>query len=193
MQFIVKAVAMKLAHLAGDLVCAEELSRNIRRDLASIGDSVTLLRIWTLTAIGHLYLDLGSDRQTLVGLLNEGLRLAYPWRNVGRLDAGLHGLAKRLQETDRPTPLQPPRVTLSSAELRVLQYLPSHFTLPRVAQELHRSTATIRSQCMSIYRKLGVQDRESAVFAARDLGLLAESTGGSGASVPDEVTGGRSG
>lgn len=62
--------------------------------------------------------------------------------------------------------------TLTTAELRVLQYLPSHLSFPEIGQELFLSRHTVKSQAMSAYRKLGARSRSEAVTKARALGLL---------------------
>lgn len=62
--------------------------------------------------------------------------------------------------------------SLTTAELRVLQYLPSHLTLQHIAGELYVSPHTVKSQVAAVYRKLGATSRADAVHAARGLGLL---------------------
>ena len=61
---------------------------------------------------------------------------------------------------------------LTPAEMRVLQFLPTHLTFPAIADELFVSRNTVKSQAISIYRKLGVTARMPAVEAARRLGFL---------------------
>jgi LuxR family maltose regulon positive regulatory protein len=61
---------------------------------------------------------------------------------------------------------------LTTAELKVLQYLPSHLSFPEIGQQLWLSRHTVKSQAMSAYRKLGVSSRSEAVTRARQLGLL---------------------
>jgi len=61
---------------------------------------------------------------------------------------------------------------LSGAELRLLPLLATHLTYPEIGVELFLSTNTIKSQAVSIYRKLGVSSRSQAVLRLRKLGLL---------------------
>lgn len=63
---------------------------------------------------------------------------------------------------------------LTPAELRVLRYLPTHLTFAAIADELFVSRNTVKSQAVSVYRKLDVSSRGPAVEAARALGLLEE-------------------
>jgi LuxR family transcriptional regulator, maltose regulon positive regulatory protein len=61
---------------------------------------------------------------------------------------------------------------LTAAELRVLQFLPSHLQLTQIGEHLFVSANTVKSHVMSIHRKLGVNSRAETVTRARDLGLL---------------------
>jgi LuxR family maltose regulon positive regulatory protein len=61
---------------------------------------------------------------------------------------------------------------LTTSELRVLQYLPTHLSFPEIGGQLYLSRHTIKSQAVSAYRKLGVSSRSEAVARARELGLL---------------------
>jgi LuxR family maltose regulon positive regulatory protein len=72
----------------------------------------------------------------------------------------------------QPSPL-PPGEELTPGELRVLRYLPSNLTRPEIAGELSLSTNTVNAHVRSIYDKLDVGDRSSAVRRARQLRLLA--------------------
>jgi len=61
---------------------------------------------------------------------------------------------------------------LTAAELRLLPLLSTHLSFPQIAAELVLSRNTIKSQVLSIYRKLGASSRNQAVARARALGLL---------------------
>jgi len=67
----------------------------------------------------------------------------------------------------------PPTEELSPGELRVLRYLPTNLSRPEIAGELSVSVNTIGTHLRSIYAKLHVRDRSSAVQRARELRLLA--------------------
>jgi LuxR family maltose regulon positive regulatory protein len=62
---------------------------------------------------------------------------------------------------------------LSPGELRVLRYLPTNLSRPEIAGQLSVSPNTVSAHIRSIYAKLGVRDRSSAVRRARELRLLA--------------------
>jgi len=63
-------------------------------------------------------------------------------------------------------------LSLTAAELRVLPMLATHLSFPEIGAEMFLSPNTVKSQAMSIYRKLGVSSRHQAVTRARELGLL---------------------
>jgi LuxR family transcriptional regulator, maltose regulon positive regulatory protein len=62
---------------------------------------------------------------------------------------------------------------LSVGELKVLRYLPTNLSRPEIAAELSVSVNTVSTHIRSIYAKLQVSDRSSAVQRARELRLLA--------------------
>ena len=66
----------------------------------------------------------------------------------------------------------PAASALTAAELRLLPMLSTHLSLPEIAGELFLSPNTIKSQAVSIYRKLGVASRSQAVARSRELTLL---------------------
>ena len=61
---------------------------------------------------------------------------------------------------------------LTTAELRLLAYLPTHLTFREIADRLFVSTHTVKSQAMAIYGKLGVSSRRGAIEQAVEAGLL---------------------
>jgi LuxR family maltose regulon positive regulatory protein len=82
----------------------------------------------------------------------------------------LYGSAPAAAE-DQPPP--PDTEELSPGELRVLRYLPTNLSRPEIAGELSVSPNTVSTHIRSIYAKLQVRDRYSAVQRARELQLLA--------------------
>jgi LuxR family transcriptional regulator, maltose regulon positive regulatory protein len=66
----------------------------------------------------------------------------------------------------------PGPTTLTGAELRLLTFLPTHLSFREIGARLFVSPNTVKTQAISIYRKLGVSTRSDAVQAARDLRLL---------------------
>jgi LuxR family transcriptional regulator, maltose regulon positive regulatory protein len=69
-------------------------------------------------------------------------------------------------------PAIPGASALTGAELRVLPLLATHLPFPEIAADLFLSPHTVKSQAISIYRKLGASSRSQAVARSRELGLL---------------------
>jgi LuxR family maltose regulon positive regulatory protein len=61
--------------------------------------------------------------------------------------------------------------SLTAAELRVVPLLSTHLSIAEIAQELHVSRDTVKSQLASIYRKLRVTGRAAVVKRAGELSL----------------------
>ncbi len=61
---------------------------------------------------------------------------------------------------------------LTTAELRVLPLLATHLSFREIGAELFLSQNTVKSQAISVYRKLAAANRSQAVVRARGLGLL---------------------
>ena len=81
----------------------------------------------------------------------------------------LHGSAPAAGEQSS----LPPAEELSPSELRVLRFLPTNLSRPEIAGQLSVSPNTVNAHVRSIYAKLQVRDRSSAVQRARELRLLA--------------------
>ena len=62
--------------------------------------------------------------------------------------------------------------TLTTAELRIVPMLATHLSFHEIAQRLFISTNTVKTQVMSIYRKLDATSRTEAVQNATRVGLL---------------------
>jgi DNA-binding CsgD family transcriptional regulator len=62
--------------------------------------------------------------------------------------------------------------TLTAREVEVLQSLSAGRTAQAIARRLDVSLGTVRKHLEHVYRKLGVQDRLSAVNRGRELGLV---------------------
>jgi LuxR family transcriptional regulator, maltose regulon positive regulatory protein len=86
------------------------------------------------------------------------------------------GVARQLASLRRGVSTRPAQdhgpAALTTAELRVLQLLPTHLSIAAMADRLYVSRNTVKSQTIAIYRKLGTSSRSGAVEAAVELGLL---------------------
>jgi LuxR family maltose regulon positive regulatory protein len=64
------------------------------------------------------------------------------------------------------------RWSLTTAELRVLQFLPTHLSIPEIADQLNVSANTVKTHTRAVYRKLDSGSRGEAVDHARVAGLI---------------------
>jgi LuxR family maltose regulon positive regulatory protein len=62
--------------------------------------------------------------------------------------------------------------SLTTAELRVLQLLPTHLSFPAIAKRLYVSPNTVKTHARAVYRKLDASSRGQAVTHASAAGLL---------------------
>ena len=63
---------------------------------------------------------------------------------------------------------------MTGAELRILQFIPTHLSFREIADRTFVSANTVKTQANAVYRKLDVRSRSEAVALARELGLLDE-------------------
>jgi LuxR family maltose regulon positive regulatory protein len=80
--------------------------------------------------------------------------------------------ALRVRLTQERGPNVPGPSALTTAELRVLPLLATHLSFREIGAELFLSPNTVKSQAISLYRKLAAANRSQAVIRARELGLL---------------------
>ena len=89
--------------------------------------------------------------------------------------------AARILQRFELTPASPGRgagqpataaVPLTSSELAVLRFLPTHMTNQEIAEALFLSINTVKTHLRSVYRKLGVTTRRQAIARSGKLGLL---------------------
>jgi LuxR family maltose regulon positive regulatory protein len=62
--------------------------------------------------------------------------------------------------------------SLTTAELRVLRFLPTHYAFHEIAERLHVSSNTVKTHVHAVYRKLDASSRSEAVVNATRAGLL---------------------
>jgi LuxR family transcriptional regulator, maltose regulon positive regulatory protein len=115
----------------------------------------------------HLALADIAGARTLMREIGELLKRRP---GLGTLVAQAQALRTQLAADDGPS--IPGASALTGAELRVLPLLTTHLSFPEIAADLFLSPHTVKSQAMSIYRKLGASSRTQAVARSRELGLL---------------------
>jgi LuxR family maltose regulon positive regulatory protein len=97
----------------------------------------------------------------------RGILTARP--ALGVLGAGVERLEREIAEMPRAQ--DGVSSGLTRAELRLLPLLHTHLSFKEIGERLHVSRNTIKTQAISVYRKLGVSSRSEAVAIAEDIGL----------------------
>ncbi|HEY6312766.1 MAG TPA: LuxR C-terminal-related transcriptional regulator [Streptosporangiaceae bacterium] len=115
----------------------------------------------------HLALAEVAGARTLMREIDEILKRRP---DLGTLVGEARALRARLSAEQAPS--IPGASSLTTAELRVLPMLATHMSFPEISAEMFLSPHTVKSQAMSIYRKLGASSRHQAVTRSRELGLL---------------------
>jgi len=115
----------------------------------------------------HLALSDPAGAWTLMREVDELLRRRP---GLGNLTDEAAAFGSRLPEEHGPG--VPGVSALTAAELRLLPMLATHLSFPQIAEQMSLSRHTVKSEAMSIYRKLGVSSRAQAVVRSRERGLL---------------------
>jgi len=115
----------------------------------------------------HLALGDTAAARTLIREIDDLLKHRS---DLGTLVGEAWGLRARLSKERTPSALG--ASSLTAAELRVLPLLATHLSFPEIGTELFLSPHTVKSQAISLYRKLGVTTRSQAVARSRELALL---------------------
>jgi LuxR family maltose regulon positive regulatory protein len=166
---IVFAVSARRAIRAGD-------SATGRTQLEKAGRLRPLLTYaapWTAhfqLELARGYLELG-DAATARTILRELGDTLQQRPNLGNV-AGEANEVRAALETIRDCTLE--GTSLTVAELRLLPYLSTHLSFPEIGTNLNVSRHTVKTQAISIYRKLGVSSRSDAIRRAHQIGLLLE-------------------
>ena len=118
----------------------------------------------------HLALGEASAARTVFSETERVLELRP---DLGSLVEEARELRERLAATSGPAGAW--AMSLTGAELRLLPYLATHLTVPEIATRLFISRNTVKTEAVSIYRKLGASSRSQAIERAVEVGLLESS------------------
>ena len=146
------------------LVVAQRLRPMITWALSWFGVQTTLE-----LAQAHLTLNDADGARTLC---LEADDLLHRNPELGVLVARTAQLREQLAEfTEQPSGWAS---TLTTAELRLLPLLTTHLTFREIAERLFVSRNTVKTQAISVYRKLDATSRSEAIERAIELGLVDE-------------------
>jgi LuxR family maltose regulon positive regulatory protein len=103
-------------------------------------------------------------------LLSEARQILRVRPQLGILPAQLEALQGEVETM--PEVANGNGTGLTGAELRLLPLLATHFSFREIGERLHVSRNTVKTQAISVYRKLGVSNRSDAIEQAGRLGLV---------------------
>jgi LuxR family maltose regulon positive regulatory protein len=166
---LVFAVQARAALHRGDIPAARRELVSAQRVRPVTTYATPHLAVQARIELAHVHLAVAdvAGARTLMQEIDEILK----WRpGLGTLTGEAEALRTRL--TKERSPSAPGASALTTAELRLLPLLATHLSFPEIAAELFLSPHTVKSQAMSIYRKLGATSRTQAVTRSRELTLL---------------------
>jgi LuxR family maltose regulon positive regulatory protein len=165
---LVYAWAARAAVHRGDLAAAREHVTRAARLRPLLTYALPVVSVQALLELARADLALG-DPDGARAALGQVKDILDRRPSLGALSAQadeLRSEARRLGAATRSGS------SLTTAELRVLPLLATHLTSREIAERLYLSPYTVKSQTVSIYRKLGVSARSGAVARATEIGLL---------------------
>ncbi|HSK91245.1 MAG TPA: LuxR C-terminal-related transcriptional regulator [Euzebyales bacterium] len=165
---LVFAVAARVAIHAGDVPRAMTLLAKAQRVRSGLTHALPFLAVQTRLELIHALLALADapGARTVLREVDAILRLRP---HLGVLPEQVEEVRARISRIPVGTIGSS---SLTAAELRLLPLLQTHLTFGGIGERLYVSPHTVKTQAISIYRKLGVSSRSDAVNQARDLGLL---------------------
>ena len=163
------AVQARAAVHRGDIPAARQHLVNAQRVRPTLTYAIPHLAVQARIELARAHLGLAdiAGAKTLMREIDEVLRRRPA---LGTLADEARALRARLA-SERDSTI-PGASALTAAELRVLPLLATHLSFPEIGAEMFLSPNTIKSQAMSIYRKLEASSRSQAVARSRELGLL---------------------
>ena len=164
---LVFAVAARVAVHAGDFDSAKSLVARAARLRPLLTYAVPCTAQFQLE-LARAYLELAdpTGARTVLREMRDTLRQRP---NLGTLG----DQADRLQsELDAVRHASIGASSLTVAELRLLPYLSTHLSFREIGERLHVSRHTVKTQAISVYRKLGASSRSEAIAKAQEIGLL---------------------
>jgi LuxR family maltose regulon positive regulatory protein len=166
---LVYAWAARAALHRGDLNGARDHLARAAGLRPLLTHALPVVSVQALLELAGAYLTLG-DPDGAQAVLGQADDIFQQRPDLGVLPAQADELRARLATTRR-TGLG--ASSLTTAELRLLPLLPTHLTFAAIGERLYVSKHTVKTQAISIYRKLGASSRSEAVQQAQQLGLLA--------------------
>lgn len=165
---LVHAVTARMAIHDGDPAGAHKSLVRAQRARVRLTYAIPWLAVQVRLELARAYRSL-ADPAGARTVLREVDEIFRRRPDLGVLGAQLADIREQLESV----PVGAPGMsTLTAAELRLFPYLSTYLTFPEIGERLFLSRHTVKTQAISIYRKLGVSSRREAIERARELGLI---------------------
>jgi LuxR family maltose regulon positive regulatory protein len=159
----------RLAARLGDTARAREHLVKAQRQRPQLTEALSWFSVQTRVELARSYLAL-ADPEGAETLLAEARRILRLRPELGSLGGRVDEL--RTQVEGFSAPQSGWASTLTAAELRLLPLLTTHLSFREIAERLYVSRNTVKTQAISIYRKLDASSRSEAIARAVELGLV---------------------
>jgi LuxR family maltose regulon positive regulatory protein len=166
---LVLAVCAASAMREGRIDEAKAAASECEGLLAELDDSLAWLSAETRILIARVSIGLGHVARARE-LLADASRLARRTPDVVVFERWFDDAWGQFDERAETTLAG--MGSLTTAELRVLRFLPTHYPFHEIAQRLHVSSNTVKTHVHAVYRKLDASSRSEAVATATRAGLL---------------------
>jgi LuxR family transcriptional regulator, maltose regulon positive regulatory protein len=164
---LVHAAAARVAVHQGDLPRAQQQLARATRLRPLLTYALPYFAVQTLLELGRVCLALDDAAGARV-VLRQARDILRRRPDLGILPGQAEELWSQLN-TGRGGTVG--IASLTTAELRLLPLLSTHLRFAEIGERLYISPHTVKSQAVSIYRKLGAASRSQAVQRAQQLGL----------------------
>jgi LuxR family transcriptional regulator, maltose regulon positive regulatory protein len=166
---IVHALVARTAAHVGDVSRARESLGHAARLRPQLTYAVPFLSVQTLLELGRAYLALADAPGARV-VLREASAILRLRPDLGSLPGDVAELRSMLDTLHVGSV---GASSLTAAELRLVPLLSTHLSFREIGERLHVSRHTVKTQAISVYRKLGVSSRSEAIDRVMEIGLLA--------------------
>lgn len=162
------AIAARLSARAGDVSTARTYLASAAGVRPRLTVAMPIVAVQSLNEMARAFIE-GADMAGARRVMRDAADIIAVRPKLGSIASEHQVIKERLAEM----PAGSVGVSsLTTAELRLLPLLVTHLTYPEIGERLFVSRHTVKTQAMSIYRKLGVSSRTGAVEKAREAGLI---------------------
>jgi LuxR family transcriptional regulator, maltose regulon positive regulatory protein len=165
---LVHVAAARTALHRGAVPAAREHLARAARLRPLLTHAVPLMAVNALLELGRAYLLL-EDLAGASVVLHQARDIAQRRPDLGVLAGQVQEL---WSELDTVRTAKQGASSLTIAELRLLPLMATHLTYPEIGRRLYISQSTVKTQAISIYRKLGTSSRSQTVQRLQEIGLL---------------------